>query len=68
MMDAKTLARYNGGVSVLRDGDVFVFYGKGFGHGVGLSQWGAQALASKGWTAERILTHYYPGATVKRYR
>ncbi|MDR1623318.1 MAG: SpoIID/LytB domain-containing protein [Synergistaceae bacterium] len=46
----------------------FVFRGRGWGHGVGLSQWGAQALAQKGWAAERILEHYYPGTTVKRFK
>jgi len=46
----------------------FVFSGKGWGHGVGLSQWGAQAMAKAGWTAERILEHYYPGTVVKRFK
>ena len=36
--------------------------GGGFGHGVGLSQAGAIDLAWRGWTTERILGHYYPGA------
>jgi stage II sporulation protein D (peptidoglycan lytic transglycosylase) len=36
--------------------------GRGFGHGVGLCQWGAQRKASDGWTAEQILDFYYPGA------
>lgn len=35
--------------------------GLGYGHGVGLSQWGARALAEAGWTAEKILLHYYTG-------
>ena len=33
--------------------------GRGYGHGVGLSQWGAHALAQRGWTAEEIALHYY---------
>ena len=37
------------------------FQGGGFGHGVGLSQAGAIDLAGRGWSAERILEHYYPG-------
>ena len=37
------------------------FQGGGFGHGVGLSQAGAIDLAGRGWSAERILDHYYPG-------
>jgi SpoIID/LytB domain protein len=39
--------------------------GGGFGHGVGLSQAGAIDLARRGWTTERILKHYYPGADLK---
>ena len=58
----------SGGFSIAADGDDFIFYGKGWGHGVGLSQWGAQAMAQKGWTAERILTHYYPGTNITGYR
>jgi len=40
--------------------------GRGFGHGVGLCQWGAQGKAIKGWSAEQILGFYYPGATLYR--
>jgi SpoIID/LytB domain protein len=42
----------------------FVFYGSGWGHGVGLSQYGAYGLALKGWSHERILEHYYTGTSV----
>jgi len=45
----------------------FVFHGRGWGHGVGLSQWGAHALAMAGWRADRILQHYYPGTMIKRF-
>ena len=38
--------------------------GHGFGHGVGLCQWGAQAKAARGWTANQILGCYYPGASL----
>jgi stage II sporulation protein D len=40
---------------------VLVVKGRGWGHGVGLSQWGARGLAERGWPYERILRHYYPG-------
>jgi stage II sporulation protein D len=53
---------------ILEENGFFVFRGRGYGHGVGLSQWGAQALAKEGWSAERILAHYYPGTTVKHFR
>jgi stage II sporulation protein D len=39
--------------------------GRGFGHGVGLSQWGAQALAARGYKASAILNFYYPGAQIR---
>jgi stage II sporulation protein D len=40
--------------------------GRGYGHGIGLSQWGAQALSLKGWTHEQLLTFYYPSAKLKQ--
>ena len=42
----------------------FVFTGKGFGHGVGMSQWGAQGLALKGASYAQILAHYYVGTAL----
>ncbi len=41
------------------------FNGRGFGHGVGLCQWGARHLAEKGKTAEQILAHYYPDYAIR---
>jgi SpoIID/LytB domain protein len=43
------------------EGAVFVLHGHGWGHGVGMSQWGARGLAQHGWGWQRILAHYYPG-------
>ncbi|NNF69808.1 MAG: SpoIID/LytB domain-containing protein [Acidimicrobiia bacterium] len=40
---------------------VVVFEGTGWGHGVGMSQWGAKAMADQGFTHEEILAHYYGG-------
>lgn len=42
----------------------FVFTGKGFGHGVGMSQWGAQGMALKGASYPEILAHYYVGTAL----
>src|SRR5207247_10596479 len=42
----------------------FVFSGKGFGHGVGMSQWGAQGMALKGAGYPDILAHYYTGTAL----
>jgi stage II sporulation protein D len=41
-----------------------VVTGKGWGHGVGMSQWGAYGYAKHGWSWQRILAHYYAGTTV----
>lgn len=38
--------------------------GRGFGHGVGLCQWGAHALAKEGKSPEEIIRHYYPSVTI----
>lgn len=40
----------------------FLIKGKGFGHAVGLSQWGAYNLAKQGYNYQQILLHYYKGA------
>ncbi len=41
-----------------------VLRGSGWGHGVGLSQWGAKGMAEAGYNERQILEHYYPGATI----
>lgn len=43
---------------------VFVFRGRGWGHGVGMSQYGAKGAALAGWDSARILAHYYRGTTL----
>jgi len=43
-----------------------VFTGHGWGHGVGMGQWGAYGYALHGWTYPQILAHYYPGTTLGR--
>lgn len=47
---------------VSREGDRFAFHGRGWGHGVGLCQKGAAAMAAQGRTAREILAQYFPGA------
>ncbi len=42
----------------------FVFKGQGWGHGVGLCQWGAKAMAEQGASYKAILNHYYPLASI----
>jgi stage II sporulation protein D len=40
------------------------FAGRGYGHGVGLCQWGAKGMAEQGYAARQILAFYYPGTTL----
>jgi stage II sporulation protein D len=51
----------------------FLVSGHGWGHGVGMGQWGAYGFAQNGYTYDKILAHYYPGtelgaSTVKTIR
>jgi stage II sporulation protein D len=43
---------------------IFVIDGRGWGHGIGMSQWGAEGLALHGKTYDQILAHYYRGTTL----
>jgi stage II sporulation protein D len=52
--------------SVLRNGAGFTFIGKGWGHGVGLSQWGAKGMADLAFGYEEILQYYFPLAVLRR--
>ncbi len=42
---------------------VWTLQGAGFGHGVGMSQYGARSMAEKGWSVRQVLAFYYPGTT-----
>jgi len=44
----------------------FHFTCAGYGHGVGMSQYGAMLLAADGWSYDAILAHYYPGTVIER--
>jgi stage II sporulation protein D len=48
------------------EGNRIVFAGRGFGHGVGLCQWGAKGMADAGYTYKDILKHYYSDAEIGR--
>jgi stage II sporulation protein D len=37
----------------------FTFHGSGYGHGIGMSQYGALGLAKRGWSARKIVRHFY---------
>lgn len=47
-----------------RDGDRYIFEGRGFGHGVGLSQWGAHEMARRGFGYRDILSFYYTDVAI----
>jgi stage II sporulation protein D len=51
-----------------RDGNIYEFEGKGWGHGVGLCQWGAKGQAEHGRTYRQILSYYYPGADIAQWK
>lgn len=50
----------------IQDGNI-VFFVTGYGHGVGMSQYGAQQMAKDGSDWKEIITHYYTGVTVAVY-
>jgi len=54
----------NFNVSVLDS--AYQFSGRGYGHGLGLSQWGAKGLAEQGYNAAQIVTYYYRNVTLER--
>ena len=62
--DSGAYAVYNVSISTVANGK-FVFSGSGSGHGVGLSQKGAQGMAQMGYDYKEILCHYYTGITIE---
>ena len=54
-------------VAYAEDDDNFIFVGKGWGHGVGMSQYGARDLANKGYSAEEILGAYFMNTEIMDY-
>ena len=48
------------------DGDEAVFTTRGYGHGVGMSQYGANSMAAAGSTWREILSHYYPDCSIEK--
>jgi stage II sporulation protein D len=62
-VSASALVR-SGGVHKAAKARAWVVNGAGFGHGVGLSQYGAYGYAKHGFKYDQILTHYYTGTTI----
>ncbi|WP_457638013.1 SpoIID/LytB domain-containing protein [Oceanithermus sp.] len=46
----------------------WTFSGRGSGHGVGMSQWGARGFAARGWNYREILAYYYPKTVLTHYQ
>ena len=53
--------------SIKQDKNKIYITTKGYGHGVGMSQYGAQAMALEGYTYDEILKHYYQGKEIKKF-
>ncbi len=53
-------------LSIEKKGDNVIINVKGYGHGVGLSQWGAGKMAELGYTYDEILKHYYTGIEINK--
>ena len=47
-------------------GNELIFRGQGWGHGVGMSQWGAAKMGEMNYTTEEILQFYYPGTEIHK--
>ena len=47
--------------------DSYVVEGRGWGHGIGMNQWGAKAMAEQGHDYINILQHYYKNIEINQY-
>lgn len=56
-----------GGGTVSVSGNTYTFSGGGWGHQVGMSQYGANAMARRGFTGSEIITFYFPGVQITQY-
>ena len=65
LTDAGNVSSQSSTASTQGDVQGWTIRGRGFGHNVGLSQWGAYAMAAQGFTYDRILQFYYPGTTLE---
>jgi len=51
--------------TIVKQGDEIRLEGRGYGHGVGMSQWGANIMAGEGYSYDDILKHYYRGVEIR---
>lgn len=61
------LGLYSTAFSIVPEGETVHIYTRGFGHRVGMSQYGAEAMAVSGSDYIKILAHYYPGTELDSY-
>lgn len=54
----------DGEARVVKQSNEFMFVGRGNGHGLGMSQWGAKGMADAGYDYRQILQHYYQNVTI----
>lgn len=52
---------------IIKEDDKIIIKNKGYGHGVGMSQYGAQGMAKLGYNYQDILKYYYTGIQIKKY-
>lgn len=65
-VETRTLLRLRStNFEIIKDGNNIKFSVKGYGHGVGMSQTGADSMAKQGSTAEEIIMHFYTGIEIK---
>jgi stage II sporulation protein D len=66
-VDPSGMVIKSAGCQIINAGDKWAFVrGRGFGHGVGMCQCGAEGMARQGKTAQQILSYYYPGSSIVR--
>lgn len=64
--DIRSMFNLNSANFEIKFGEGYIdFVVKGYGHGVGMSQWGAQGMAEEGYEYYEILEHYYSGSKIK---
>ena len=56
-----------GAGTVTVSGNSYTFNGSGYGHQLGLSQWGAYAMANRGFRYDEIVTFYLPGTQITHH-
>ena len=52
---------------IIQDGEKVIVKNKGYGHGVGMSQYGAEGMARAGYTYDKILKYYYKNIEIKKF-